>query len=242
MTKQWRNQKAKSIDSKSRVALSNSTEPTPLPAGRVSLDSYNQRTPLGDGWVMVAPSDHESFWRLSNLDTNHLDWFTPQELLYMLIDLSPEVSAAHWHFNRMCNPGYEIKAYNVGSTDVENIPAKQHCDSVIALLKERYGSADVVINRFFTGAFLVVESVQSLCWMGKPGRPSTGYPQTLTAYVSELNLIPCASKFGKQGSGKAEISFPSMCQPSSTSPLTPYQPPLMADLLPALHSSPLSLA
>lgn len=153
MSKAWRNAKVKSITPKERVALSVPVEPQPLPAGRVSLDSSSNRT-LGESWTLVPPSDHESLWRLSNLDTNHLDWYTPQELLYMLIDLSPEVSAAHWHFNRMCNPGYEIKAYNVGSEDVENLPAKEHCDGVVAMLKERYGSADVVINRFYTGAFL----------------------------------------------------------------------------------------
>ena len=137
-----------------RVALSTSVEPTPLPVGRVSLDSFNQRSSMSSGWVMVSPSDHESFWRLANLDANHLDYYTPQQLLYMLVDLSPEISAAHWHFNRMCNPGFEVKAYNLGSEDAENPAAKQHIDGVFSMLKERYGAADIVINRFFTGAYL----------------------------------------------------------------------------------------
>lgn len=155
MTKQWRNFKVKSFEpTKERVALTTPVEPIPLPAGRVSLDSHNRGTSFGDGWVLIPPRDHESLWRLNNLDAEHLDLYTPQELLYMLVDLSPEISAAQWHFDRMCNSGYEIKAYNLGSEDAENRAAKDHITSVLNMLKERYGSADIVINRFYTGAFL----------------------------------------------------------------------------------------
>lgn len=127
-------------------------EEIPLPSGRTSVSAAGQNL-TGTGWTLVPPTDHERAWRLNNIDVQNLDIYTPQQLLYMLCDLSPEVSAAHWHFNRMCNPGYKYKAFNLGPEKVENVPAKDHIDFVFTLLKLKYGAADIVINRFFTGAF-----------------------------------------------------------------------------------------
>lgn len=135
----------------SRVALTTS-EPKPIPAGRVSHDSHD--TMRGVGWTMVAPPEHENYWRLQNLDVVHLDRYSPRELLLMLMDLSPDISRASFDFQRMFNPGYECKVFNLGSDEVENPKGQAHIDAFIERLRQEYGSFDVVLGRFSMGAFL----------------------------------------------------------------------------------------
>lgn len=129
------------------------TEQQPLPAGRVSLDHQFSEV-YTTNYGIMAPSDHESFWRLHEIDVSHLDSFSPQELLDMLIDISPEISKAVWDFHRLCNPGYECKAYAIGKEKVESEAGKQHIDGVFSMLRDLYGSVDVLIGRYFMGAFM----------------------------------------------------------------------------------------
>lgn len=126
--------------------------PRAIPTGRASVDLPD--TVISDGWIIVPPNDYESSWRTLNLDTNHLDALTPQELLDMLADLSPEISRAYWDLQRLCNPGYEVKAFQVGSEDTEHPEAQAAIDAFIQLLRDQYGSFDVVVSRLFAGPFL----------------------------------------------------------------------------------------
>jgi hypothetical protein len=89
-----------------------------------------------------------------DIDTNHLDWFTPRELLNMLIDVSPDISAAAWQFQRMCNPGFECRVYELGSDTVESSEGSQYVSTFFERLRQLYGSMDIVLGRYFMGAFL----------------------------------------------------------------------------------------
>ena len=133
-----------------RVAVS--TSPKPPPAGRTSLDSSG--TFYSGNWVSQPPAEPDQHWRMVNLDIAHLDLYTPKELLDILIDLSPEIAKAVWDFQRLCNPGWEYKAYNPGSEDKENARAKKHLDEFFTRLREEYGSVDILLGRFFIGAYL----------------------------------------------------------------------------------------
>lgn len=135
-----------------RVTLADSS-PTPVPAGRVSLDA-NANFMTSTSLAIQPPPGHNDFWKLKFLDYNNLDAFTPQELLDFLVNISPEISYAAWQFQRLCNPGYEYKAYNLGTEKAENAAAKDYLDQIFARLRERHGSADVVLGRLFMGAFL----------------------------------------------------------------------------------------
>jgi len=128
------------------------TEPTSLPAGRTSFDTEN--TFLNKSWIVQPPQDYESHWRMLNLDVHQLDKHSPKELLDMLLDLSPEIAKAVWDFQRLCNPGWEYKAYNLGSEDAENAQAKAHLDEFFDRLRNQYGSVDILLGRFFIGAYL----------------------------------------------------------------------------------------
>lgn len=129
-----------------------STSPRAIPTGRASLDLPD--TIISGGWIIVPPQDYESAWRTLNLDAAHLDTLSPKELLDMLADLSPEVSRAYWDLLRLCNPGWECKAYQVDGEDVEHPQAQDALDAFIKRLRGQYGSFDVVIGRLYAGPFL----------------------------------------------------------------------------------------
>lgn len=124
----------------------------PIPTGRVSVDMPG--TVLSDAWIMVPPADYESNWRTLNLDAAHLDELPPHDLLDMLVDLSPEISRAYWDLLRLCNPGWECKAFRTGSEDAEDARAQAALDVFFDTLRDQYGAVDVVIGRLFGGAFL----------------------------------------------------------------------------------------
>lgn len=121
------------------------------PIGRASVDLSD--TIITGNWVVVPPQDYETSWRTLNLDAAHLDVLAPRELLDMLIDLSPEVSRAYWDLLRLCNPGWEVKAFQAGSEDTEHPQAQVALDTFFAKLRATYGSVDVVIGRLFGSAF-----------------------------------------------------------------------------------------
>lgn len=131
-----------------------SSSPRPIPTGRASLDSPD--TIISEGWIIVPPADYESSWRTLNLDSNNLDVLSPKELLDMLADLSPELSRAYWDFMRLCNPGWQAKAFAMGSEDTEDAQAQAAIDAFLTLLRDLpgNGSTDVVFGRLFTGAFM----------------------------------------------------------------------------------------
>jgi hypothetical protein len=76
-----------------------------------------------------------------------------KDLVDMLVNLSPEISRAAWDFNRLCNPGWECKVFELGSEDTENLEAKEVIHGFIDRLREEYGSFDIVLGRYFMGAF-----------------------------------------------------------------------------------------
>lgn len=135
-----------------RVVGSVSLDPRPLPAGRVSTNS-DSSFDTGN-WVMVPPPDYDSSWRMMNFDPRYLDRMLPKDILDMVMDLSPEIAKAIWDFLRLCNPGWEFKAYNLGSEDAENLQAKAHIDDFIEKLRILYGSFDILLGRYFIGAYL----------------------------------------------------------------------------------------
>lgn len=128
-----------------------------MPSGRVTVDS--ERPFFPGGLVIVPPPDHESEWRLLNLDSRTLDRESPARILELLADLSPEVSKALWDFLRNANPGWSAKAYPLGTDRADeravvNAPAQEALDAFLNTLKGYYGAADVVWNKLFMAAFL----------------------------------------------------------------------------------------
>jgi hypothetical protein len=124
-----------------------------LPGGRASVDAIGT-FPTAQ-WLFVPPDNYETNWQLLTIDSKALERMDPTKLMEILADLSPEVSRALWDFLRMCNPGWEVKAYRKGG-DTEDENAKAAIDAFIKTMEidRKAGTFDVVIGRLFTAAFL----------------------------------------------------------------------------------------
>ena len=92
-------------------------------------------------------------WRALNLDAHTLDRIGTADLVQMMADLSPEVSGTLWHFVRFCNPGWEARAMQPGTEEMDKT-AQARLDEFVGHLNELYGAADVVWNGLFMTAFL----------------------------------------------------------------------------------------
>jgi hypothetical protein len=71
----------------------------------------------------------------------------------MLADISPEVSRALWDFLRLANPGFKYDVFRPG-TETTDRKAKALVDEFWERIKVRQGTADVLIGRLFTAAFM----------------------------------------------------------------------------------------
>ncbi len=121
------------------------------PAGRVSVD--NATGPFQGFLTILPPPDHESNWRLLNLDSDTLDRLSPAKLMEMLADVSPDVSRALWDFLRLSNPGWEAQATRPGSDDPDP-RAQAVLDAFLNQLDDMHGAIDVVFARLFLAAWL----------------------------------------------------------------------------------------
>lgn len=128
-----------------------SFNPRAVAGGRVSMDNPGDAW-LGSSWIIDPPSDYEDEWRLGNFDANTLSKVSPDRLVEILSDLSPEVSRALWDFQLLCNPGYTAKAMRPGGT-TEYPTAQKALDAFIQVLNDRHGTIDVLFSRMFMSPF-----------------------------------------------------------------------------------------
>lgn len=122
--------------------------------GRITKESASDPLfGISAGAVIVPPVSAEDVWRLERLDMQSFERMPPHRLLELLCELSPDISRALWDFLRMCNPGWECKAYRPGS-DAIDLDAQEAVDAFIAELKRLYTDFNLVINKLFIQAFL----------------------------------------------------------------------------------------
>lgn len=128
-------------------------------AGRLSFDSPNDQ--FVGAMQMLMPFEAEDHWRAGKLDQKGLDKLPPTKIVELLSDLSPDISRALWDFQRLHNPGYELKCFTT-SYDPEKAESEAEidkdataiCKEFIDRLKGYYGSFDVVLGRLSIAAFL----------------------------------------------------------------------------------------
>lgn len=105
----------------------------------------------------IPPPDESKEWRAAFLDEATLDKISVRDALRYLMALNPDVSAALWVYLRLCNPGWEAKAFRVapadGRTEQPDARAQDAVHAIIGRVTALYGSFDVVINRLFIGAW-----------------------------------------------------------------------------------------
>lgn len=144
---------AKQTSGKAKAADQLRAATRALAGGRVSKDGTRFDAYIANSFPMILPpNDSEGQWELLQLDVNALSRVSPDRLVQLLIDLSPDASRALWDWQRLCNPGYEYDVFAPG-TKTALPKGKKVIDDFMTLLREKHGSADVVLNRLFNGAF-----------------------------------------------------------------------------------------
>lgn len=121
---------------------------------RARLTSDNPQAGIFAGVQLLSPPDAENRWRDLRLDSRTLDRMSPDDLLELLCDLSPDVSRALWDFLRLMNPGWELECFRVGSSDVRDARAEATLVAFIETLNRLYGDFDVTIGRLNIMAWL----------------------------------------------------------------------------------------
>jgi hypothetical protein len=104
--------------------------------------------------AVTGPISADEDWSGWALDSRSLARTSPARLLELLAELSPEVSKALWDFLRFSNPGWTALAMRPSGKLPSTGAHQKALDDFLKIIKERYGSVDVVIGRLFMGAFL----------------------------------------------------------------------------------------
>lgn len=124
-------------------------------AGRKSVENNNTWQAAGFGvWQQFTQRSQNAKWGLN--PTFDLKDFASMDFDYLaelLADLSPEVSKALWDFINLSNSGYETKAYNPGSEEI-NEQGQEIVDNILRTLATYHGTAGVFFDRVFKTIFL----------------------------------------------------------------------------------------
>lgn len=103
--------------------------------------------------LRTALSD-EDRWRGGELDGETLSRMSPDELIKLLCNLSPEFADALWQFMRFVNPGWTATASRPGGALKGKGAHQDALDAFMRQLADRHGATDVPINRLLISAYL----------------------------------------------------------------------------------------
>lgn len=104
--------------------------------------------------VILPPPMEDQDWSMEALGRDAFRRLKPAQLVARLVRISPEFGRAAFDFLRLANPGWEAKAYRVGSDEDPDDRAQEIIDRFMGHLADRHGSADVPINRLLFGMWL----------------------------------------------------------------------------------------
>lgn len=121
---------------------------------RATIDTEAQAFGALLNAAVFGPISSDDTWSAFDLDARTLRRMPPARLLELLADVSPEVSRELWNFLRMCNPGFTATAMRPSGKMAGTAAHQQALDDFLNVLKERYGSVDIIIGRLFLSAFL----------------------------------------------------------------------------------------
>lgn len=103
--------------------------------------------------TVLPPPDHYGRWRSLDLDRDTFSRVDANELVSILINVSPEISRAVWDYLRLLNAGHEIRAWKIGSNrEIEDKRAQAVLGEFITQLEEYHGTLKNVAGRLFMAA------------------------------------------------------------------------------------------
>lgn len=122
-----------------------------LSGGKATVDSPLLWGNVSPFWL--PPTNADDQWRNLDLDADALRTIPPPKLLELLVDLSPDVSRALFDFINLGNPSWTCTAYTPGTLTV-NSDAVGALVNFFRTMQGRYGSLDVVFNRYFLNIWM----------------------------------------------------------------------------------------
>lgn len=128
-----------------------------IAGGRTTIDQQNAVGGFGAMRSIRPPRDPRTEWNWQELDARTFEKITPQRLLELLADLSPETSDGIWLWLRACVNEWEVTAYrkNADGTRGDADPvANASLDAFMDQLTDRHGAPDVVWAMMFLGVLL----------------------------------------------------------------------------------------
>lgn len=119
---------------------------------RVSRDGQDG-TFFSKVFTVVEPDDHETDWRILELDRETLNKVRPTELIEMLANTSPALSRAISDYIRLCDAGHHVDVFKPGTTEVHQ-EAKAKLKEYHGKLEDRYGSMKTITNRLHMSGYV----------------------------------------------------------------------------------------
>jgi hypothetical protein len=119
---------------------------------RITQDA--EKTPLFTKIpTIVEPDDHESDWRMLELDRATLHKVAPHDLIEMLANVSPPFSRAVWDYMRLCDAGHKYDVFTRG-TEETNEAGKAALGDILRTIRENYGSLKALSIRLFMNGYM----------------------------------------------------------------------------------------
>src|SRR5262245_35801255 len=103
--------------------------------------------------TVLPPPSAITYWRDYGFDTQTLSRATPNALIEMLTDISPDISKAVWDIERFCNPGWEIFVTRVGGSSLYP-KGEKALDAFLTSLASYQGDLEIFFGRLFMAAFV----------------------------------------------------------------------------------------
>ena len=150
------------------------------------------REPYFSPAYVERPADHLGDWRNYDLNDKTLSRVSPEKLMEMLTDISPEVSRALSDFLSFCNPGYEVTLTQPGMADEPAGPVAEAAWLAIEeSIEAMHGSLDVLIGRIFFGGFLRGSLAAELVLNeGGQGFADLATPDPISFYYEPVEMPP----------------------------------------------------
>ena len=115
-------------------------------AGQATTDGpIDEVAPLG---YIASPRSPWETWEFRELDEDNLSRYSIDQVLDILVSISPEVNVALWHTNRFVNPYFWLEFENP-----EDMQAIEAMDRMMEMFTNYYGGFDTLVSQSVSGLF-----------------------------------------------------------------------------------------
>lgn len=104
-------------------------------------------------FIQTERESRQNIWRAEQLDENTLNRMTADEMMALMVDISPEMSRADWDWLRLFLAGWEYHVYRPGGKKVHK-PGEAAVAMMIASMDALHGTFEDVLTRIVQGGLI----------------------------------------------------------------------------------------